>query len=369
MEVEFDKEIDALLRRETGGRTITIGEFAGGHPDADEIAAFVERAMPESTRSVMTNHFADCDPCRRVLSNVIVLGLEDTSAPEEKASAVPVAATLPWYRRFFQFPQLAYTLGGLLVLFAGFIGVSVMFNSQRDGASFEMSKTVANMAEQPAESAAFANTNAAANAPATAANTMPNTAAAPSDPNVAVSKDLPLKDRTLTENEGIAQAPTSRATQLPGTREERARAGETPADADDSRDDWRAVADRENEAKVESLRSLPAASPPPAPPKAAAVSPAKEGEPQPSAASPESKKKASPAGANTVAADRKQFRGKTFEFRQGAWYDTTYRGQGTINVRRNTEAYRKLDGGLRSIAESFIGTVVTIWNGKAYRID
>jgi hypothetical protein len=61
--------------------------------------------------------------------------------------------------------------------------------------------------------------------------------------------------------------------------------------------------------------------------------------------------------------------GRTFELRQGAWYDTSYRGQGTINVRRNTETYRKLDRGLRSIAENLIGTIVTVWNGKAYRIQ
>ena len=61
--------------------------------------------------------------------------------------------------------------------------------------------------------------------------------------------------------------------------------------------------------------------------------------------------------------------GKKFEMKQGAWYDTSYRGQGTKNVRRGTSEYRDLDGGLRSIAESIGGTVVVVWNGKAYRIQ
>jgi len=76
-----------------------------------------------------------------------------------------------------------------------------------------------------------------------------------------------------------------------------------------------------------------------------------------------------PGGAADTTSDRKRVGGKTFEFRSGAWYDTTYRGQGTVNVRRRTENYDRLDRGLRSIADSFIGTVVTVWNGKAYRID
>ncbi len=75
-----------------------------------------------------------------------------------------------------------------------------------------------------------------------------------------------------------------------------------------------------------------------------------------------------PANGRRVDLNRKQVSGKTFEFRRGAWFDTTYRGQGTVNVRRNTADYQKLDVGLRGIAESFFGTVVTIWNGKAYRI-
>jgi hypothetical protein len=61
--------------------------------------------------------------------------------------------------------------------------------------------------------------------------------------------------------------------------------------------------------------------------------------------------------------------GKTFELKQGAWYDTAYSGQKTKNIRRSSEDYRKLDGGLRNIAESIGGTVVVLWNGKAYRIQ
>ncbi len=69
------------------------------------------------------------------------------------------------------------------------------------------------------------------------------------------------------------------------------------------------------------------------------------------------------------AASRRSVGGKTFELKQGAWYDAAYAGQKTKNVRRSSEDYRKLDSGLRSIADSIGGTVVIVWNSKAYRIQ
>ena len=61
--------------------------------------------------------------------------------------------------------------------------------------------------------------------------------------------------------------------------------------------------------------------------------------------------------------------GKKFESRNGVSYDTAYHGQATTNVRRGTDAYNKLDGGLRSIADTLGGTVVIVWKEKAYRIQ
>jgi hypothetical protein len=61
--------------------------------------------------------------------------------------------------------------------------------------------------------------------------------------------------------------------------------------------------------------------------------------------------------------------GKTFNNRDGAWYDTAYRGQATTNVRRGSDEFKKLDSGLRSIANTLNGVVVALWKGKAYRIQ
>lgn len=61
--------------------------------------------------------------------------------------------------------------------------------------------------------------------------------------------------------------------------------------------------------------------------------------------------------------------GKTFNSRDGAWYDATYHNQTTINFRRSSVDYKKLDSGLRSIADTLGGTVVIVWKSKAYRIQ
>ena len=61
--------------------------------------------------------------------------------------------------------------------------------------------------------------------------------------------------------------------------------------------------------------------------------------------------------------------GKTFNNRDGAWYDSSYHGQATANYRRGTAEYKKLDVGLRSIADTLGGTVVIVWKAKAYRIQ
>ena len=61
--------------------------------------------------------------------------------------------------------------------------------------------------------------------------------------------------------------------------------------------------------------------------------------------------------------------GKTFNNRNGAWYDTAYHGQGTTYVRRGTNEFKKLDGGLKSIANKLSGVVVVVWKDKAFRIQ
>jgi hypothetical protein len=81
------------------------------------------------------------------------------------------------------------------------------------------------------------------------------------------------------------------------------------------------------------------------------------------------KKVARAAAEEGGSAGRKVVGGRTFERKQGVWYDTAYAGRPTINVARGTAEFNRLDGGLRSIANSLSGTIVVVWGAKAYRIQ
>ena len=78
MELEFDKEIDSLLRKNGGAeRGVLVGDKPGEKPkihlDADQLSAFAENAVPEKSRALYMSHLADCDHCRRILSGLIAL--------------------------------------------------------------------------------------------------------------------------------------------------------------------------------------------------------------------------------------------------------------------------------------------------------
>src|SRR5689334_3676570 len=136
MELEFDKEIDAILRKAKRGSPAVAGvPAATPHLDADELASFAENALPDRARAAYVAHVADCDSCRTMLSSFI------TTAPEKAAAAAAFAASpvtqpaIPWWRRLFLGPNLAYTMGSLVVLFSGFIGLLVYQNQQAGSSS------------------------------------------------------------------------------------------------------------------------------------------------------------------------------------------------------------------------------------------
>lgn len=358
MEPEFDKVIDALMRSSPPNGGAANRVFVD-HLDADEIAAFAENLVPAAARQTYVLHFADCGRCRSILSDVITLNADaaNASAPITSAatSAAPVIETVtPWYKRLFAMPNLAYGMGGLILVFSGLIGYTVINNMSSD--SSLMSQT----SERAMPAYQTANTNAAASA-ANAANTASDIA----------SESVPAANST-------ANAPARREygfelTQTPeaGTYTQRL---------------------KENSDRTAATDTMPP--PPPAPPSAAApmieTRPTKDGEAK-SAAEPESAdelaRQAPMLSRNNDAAKRKieeapkvasaapsggakrSVGGKSFEQRNGVWFDSAYDGRSTTNVRRGTQEYRNLDSGLRSIADGLRGPVVVVWKSTAYRID
>lgn len=378
MEVDFDKEIDAILRRTRPGTPVSSGDVASPHLNADELSAFAENAMPESAKRLYTVHLAECDRCRKILSDTISLNAEAEPAAASAAAPAVVGSDVPWYRRLFLFPNLAYVMGTLVLVFSGFLGYMVLQNSGGGGMSavdisqVPESQTGArggpNFEEPmyPAASNAAANT-AVSTANSNAANAVPVQRSVEEDSNAAggggkdelaaVGKTQPANEAAVTMD-GVTAAPPPPAAVPMTAPQQKAAEAEAQADKDDAAKAKEEVLAEDR--KVLSQRSISEL------PRAAARGPAKK-----SAGPARDQQNQFPNRAENQyeAVVTRAVGGKKFEQKEGVWYDTAYRGQATTNVRRGTDAFKNLDSGLRSIANSLTGTVVVVWSGKAYRVQ
>lgn len=373
MELNFDKEMDALLRQAArSDKVVSIG--AETHMDADEISAFAENALPERTRAVYMKHLADCDRCRKILSNLILLNAETESQTDASVvTVVPevVAAKKPWYRRIFAVPNLAYTLGGLVILFGGFLGFLVFQSTntsqnseisqiaeeapRASGPNVESGEAIYNSNAMNLANTANISANSAANTSITMSNmTTTNTSASTSTANAATT--------TAATPELLARE--SRDLQKQST-EEQTLAKIQPNDAKVKNEKDVTVADQSLAEDKESIRQAPA----PAKPVQAAPPSDSAGRSELSTRMRAKKSVKEDNKTVTPSENTRQISGKTFNRRNGVWYDVAFSGQSTTNVRRNTESYRKLDKNLRIIAESLDGTVVVVWRERAYRIQ
>lgn len=394
MELEFDNEIDALLRKARDDRGILVGDAAKLHFDADEIAAFAENALPDAAKLTYATHFADCDKCRKTLSTVILLNSE---AGIEAASSIsaPVVAenAAPWYKKLFLFPNLAYVMGALVLLFSGFLAMTFLRNSGGNAANSEVSKVRtdapavgANPYFEDSHSSANTMSNAAlsANSNASASNTSANTMAKavnsegnPADKqnpvfaaNSAPKSDDSKQPPSITLD-GIASGDSAAAAPPP-----KATPSDRPVALADKKDlpvAGRRVRELELSKEKDERKSTSEIVQNNGGLYKANKGPSNRNEQQQRNdtqmrdAQPAAKRAAKPEA--SAISNRRQVAGKTFDLRQSAWYDSTYLGQGTTNVRRGTGEFRKLESGLRYIADSFSGTVVIVWREKAYRID
>lgn len=395
MELEFDKEMDAMLRR-AGHSGVLVGNTAKLHLDADAINAFAENALPEKSRRIYTEHLAECDPCRKTLSSLILMNAEAEPAMAAAVPAQAALASIPWYRKLFSTPNLAYTFGGLILLFGGLIGF-VAFQNMGSGtvAVSQLSETDTDRAvqKQSAPMAAAANSNAAANVSNTASNAVGEiprevgSAGIPQDSDVPPLASpppapAPMISAPATGSSSAASGPVTTDAVTGG---QPAPPKEVAKSADEGRmrvEDKRAISEqdaRKLDLEINAARNQVNQNqqfPMPGPERGKdnvlqSRTMQRDNRANDDGPALKAKKAEAPAAGSRAdsGSNRRTAGGKTFELKQGAWYDTTFRGQSTKNVRRGTDEYRKLDGGLRSIAESIGGLVVVVWNGKAYRIQ
>lgn len=388
MDHEFDKEIDALLRKAHRDGPVFVGDFAGSrHLDADEISAFAENATPEKFRAMYTTHLADCDRCRKILSNVLVLNAEAAPAAASSLSAITIAEReMPWYKKLFAFPNLAYVMGSLVLIFGGFLAFTIVRNSSvSDLATSKMPESEKSIApgfqgDQYAANSANMSANASANTeisglPSANSNTLAERAdAAPDERGPRAGSEV-RRDENFTMD-GVDSSAGAPITAQPPPPPPAAMAAPKDAKLAD-RDD---VAKEKVEDKLGNIATVPSKTDSMLKQEqykgnAAQSGPMRSNESQYNRQLEnlerrrEAEKKVARGAAEEGGSGRKVVGGRTFERKQGVWYDTAYAGRPTINVARGTAEFNRLDAGLRSIANSLPGTIVVVWGAKAYRIQ
>ena len=390
MELEFDKEIDAILRKARDGvglKTAAVVAAASPHLDADTIAAFVENALPEKAKLLYTNHFADCDKCRRILSQSIMMNSEAEVMAAHSVVSAPVAAPhVAWYLKLFKTQNLALAMGALVLTFGALLGFFALQNRNsltenrisqvtepepRHGGLYNSGELTQANSNTPARSTTLANSmsNAANTMPSNSSSTIsgPSANVAPGTtgrldsvkekepaPGLFADKSVSTAD-TSTGSSGKTLANASSPPPKTGADQPEVRAETKPAPAkprDEKDDDARSERGKASEDRLS--REMPAA--------AMKKGPARSGPMQ-----NQTQKQLNNNDGEMPAT--RNVGGKTFHNRDGAWYDLAYHSQKTSDYRRATDDYKKLDGGLRRIADTLGGTVVLVWKNKAYRIQ
>jgi hypothetical protein len=368
MELKFDKEMDALLRR-TRPRDGTAGPVGPAearpiHLDADAIAAFAENRLPAPARLLAIQHAADCTACRNQIA-FSISQLED-AAPDTAQDATSVTvAGVPWYRRLFTTPGLAVAFGALVIVFGGLFGYLALRQSGEADVAMVSDTTVANTASSIPETqnsntatSAFANSqsNAAGAATNSPAETRAARSAAVSTANAAVP-GIALNeaaDSVAKPNPAPAAAAAPPPPPPPLSTADASAAGETVIVTDGQDAKKREVRSEIAELPIQSRNR-----------EALLATPKQKSGPSRGQTQTQTQIQSLPR----VDAARRDASGRSFVKRDGAWYDTAYSGQQTIDIRRGSEQFRKLDSGLRNIANSIDGVVVALWKGKAYRIQ
>jgi hypothetical protein len=401
-----DKDMDVLIGRYAkGGAKGTPVE----HPDADELNAFAEGALPPSARQRYLSHFADCDDCRKLVSQLAVT----TGAGVEARvpASQPIAA--PWWKKLsvvFAIPTLRYAAFAVVLLAVGGVGFLAWRQpAQRNTEMVAQNQPQTNPVEavKPATNQEPVVTRNENTQPSSNTSIPQPTVSSTSDQNqsglTTLSPPPPPKPADAVAGKepapvvgGAARAddapraqssPSYAPAPAPRTEtyqmESRERAQQTPgaiaggprrnessdkyktidrvgdfAKARDEDSNRAAPTQRAGENKLEDAKRERTAS------QVVTVSPKSIGE-----LPAEARKSAGMGSSSEEAPETRSVGGRKFKRQGNAWVDSKLKSSMSVRtVGRGSEEFDKLDSGLRSIAKQLSGEIVVVWKGKAYRI-
>lgn len=365
MDKDFDKEIDAILRNAAKGNT--FAESPKNHLDADEISLFAEDALPINARTIAIEHFADCNRCRSILVDVAAFNQADLEIPNVNVIEKE-ASFLASFKNWFSLPQIGFAMGALTLLFVGIIGYIALKNNQQESAQLEEKSKVTSEAKSANMNQPVSNKIQNANAASSATNIV--TANALSNTQIAKATNIaPNSVINSASKPVVSSSPSS--PEAKSKREEKsvanAASGATSSDLND-----KVIAEAspkslpENDTKNGDIQPSPAINNRTQDSiKDEEVTRSAPGLPTKKQASSNTETKLSGLSANKT----RSIVGKTFRNEKGVWIDSAYKGGTLKNVSKGTNDFKKLDSGLRNIANNFTETVIVVWKTKAYQIQ
>jgi hypothetical protein len=399
MKQESNNAIDLMLRK-LGRSGSRVHQNAGNgsaesetaHLDADELNAYVENALPTTTRARYTEHLADCLRCRQIVSQ-----LSQAAAPVIDASpkAAPGSGLKAFLASLFSPIVLRYAVPALGLLIVASIGFIALRQSGRmELAQAPNGERVA-VTPTPGDTGTSASATSSSNSPQSQRHTT-NTRQ-----EVDKSEQAKLYDeaRVQEKEEEARGKPATSADQVTaatppsntrfGTPDD-AKAAPKPTIVEEQKQAAPQVAQDKVQApsaqtgSVQSARATdePAArraakEPSPTISSLTSVSGLKKGETESPAANEragteESGGKRARDRADKDKAEMTSVAGHRFRKSGSVWTDVTYTSsQSTTNVARGSDQYRALiadEPGIRTIAEQLQGEVIVVWKGRAYRI-
>ena len=407
-----DKQIDLLMRRYAKAAPRW---GAPDHLDADELSAFAEGALPATTRSRYVSHLADCDDCRKQVSDLAISSGAIVRAEQGQSAAGEGRTFWQVLAGMFALPVLRYAAFGAVVLIvagvalvalrrprdSGLIALNEPTNQER-GSALKPPSAVQGGAPSKQANSGTASESSSQVAPTN------NQAAKGTETRGDQTQPLspvPMKDGTAPvavekkagETE-IAKAAPSYAPPPPSEitlAQQQQKAAETQsgisgprqqqkvetldklaANQDRERDAGKDVAKSDDMARKSAPQSVASNQPSRRIADEKAKGPMRNMENNAinrseNVGRAESPKK-SPAPDDRATAEESQTRsvgGRKFRRQGNSWVDQKFKSSMTLkSIARGSDEYDALDSGLRSIAQQLGGQVIVVWKDRAYLI-
>ena len=395
MNREPNKEIDILLRKLSGKQNGDAAAAEGNssasaaeHLDADELSAYAENALPASLRSHYTEHLADCNSCRKLVTQ---LSLSSTAAIVRAPVEEPASSRLKTLLAGLLSPLvIRYAIPAMAVILVVAIAWIVV---RREPAYEQVAQTtetrtqpaLANQSSSPAVDQISNDSSAPQKGAPERHPTQPQ--ATPSEGRVAGTATGNKAPEESKEGDVAAkrdQAPPAAPVTVVAPSAGTGAVSQTKAVSDLQRNEPEArkkaeaeVAKAQNQIQNQQDRRLyeqnrSGPSEPKAVQRGVNTQTSNESQRELSRQRAPKPEAAEKDKASDDEAEVRTVGGHKFTKRGRVWVDALYDSDNaTTNVSRGSEQYRSLMGdepGLRAIVEQLSGEVLVVWKSRSYRI-